>query len=120
MNLLSESQGEGKTAKKDIKSLVAIIPPPQSFSAKQSKPKEKRIRLRYSNLVKHDELRIPKALADELGIKDVVHVVVAGRKTLDLKAVIDDKLPPTEVLGNPELMKSKGIADNSVVTVRGT
>lgn len=120
MNPLSETQGEGKTAKKDIKSLVAIIPPPQSFSTKRSKPKEKRIRLRYSSLVKHDELRIPKALADELGIKDVVYVVVAGRKTLELKAVIDDKLPPTEVLGNSELMKSKGIADNSVVTIRGT
>ncbi|MEM2376038.1 MAG: hypothetical protein QXZ10_00255 [Sulfolobales archaeon] len=119
MNLLSETQGEGKVAKRDIKSLVAIIPPPQSLTTKQSKPKERRIRLKYSDSVKPDELRVPKALADELEIKDFVHIVVAGRKGVDLKAVVDDKLPPTEVLGNPETMKSKGIADNSIVTVRG-
>ncbi len=120
VRLLSETQGEGKTAKKDIRSLVAIIPPPKSSMVKQLKPMERRVRLRYSGLVKHDELRIPKVISDELGIKDVVRVVVSGKKVMDLKAAIDDSLPPNEVLGNPEVMRSRGIADNSVVTIRGT
>ncbi|MCS7108041.1 MAG: hypothetical protein RMH77_06245 [Sulfolobales archaeon] len=119
MNVLSETQGDSKSAKRDIKSLIAIIPPPQSLTAKQPKIKERRIRLRYSGLVKPDELRLSKSLAEELEIKDVVQIVVGGKKSVDLKAVIDDKLPPNEVLGNPEAMKSKGIADNSIVTIRG-
>lgn len=117
--MLSETQGEGKSAKRDIKSLVAIVPPPQSLMAKQSKPKERRVRLRYSDSVKPEELRVPKALADELEIKESVHIVVAGRKGIDLKAVVDEKLPHNEVWGNPESMKARGIADNSIVTIRG-
>ncbi len=120
MNPLSGTQGEEKTAKRDIKSLVAVVPPPQSLMDKQSKPKERRIRLKYSESVKPDELRVPKALADELGIKDSVCVVVGGRRVAGFKPVVDEKLPPNEVLGNPEVMKSKGIADNSIVTVRGS
>jgi anaerobic selenocysteine-containing dehydrogenase len=121
VDLLSESSKDVKegSGKRDIKSLVSIIPPPQSLMSKQVKVKERRVRLKYNNSVNADELYLSKALAEELGIKDIACIAVAGKKRIELKAVISDKVPPNEVWANPDAMKSKGIADNSIVTVRG-
>ncbi len=99
--------------------MVSVVPSPQSLRAKESKVKEKRIKLRYNEGVKEDEIHISKKLADELGIKDFLYVAVPGRKSMKFKAVIRDDVPYNEVWGHPDIMKLRGIADNSVVTVRG-
>jgi anaerobic selenocysteine-containing dehydrogenase len=121
VGLLSESSKDVKegSGRRDIKSLVSIIPPPQSLMSKQVKVKERRVKLKYNSSVNADELYLSKALAEELGIKDIACIAVAGKKRIELKAVISDKVPPNEVWANPDVMKSKGIADNSIVTVRG-
>jgi len=83
VDLLSESSKDVKegSSKRDIKSLVSIIPPPQSLMSKQAKVKERRVRLKYNSSVNADEVYLPKALAEELGIKDIVYIAVAREKT---------------------------------------
>ncbi|MEM3285326.1 MAG: hypothetical protein QXP23_02815, partial [Fervidicoccaceae archaeon] len=64
--------------KKDLKSLLAVIPPARS----QEKPKtvrEKRIRVRYSS-AKAGQILINSSLAKELGIGEKAEIVIAGKK----------------------------------------
>lgn len=114
---MSESS-ESKTLER-VKSLVSIIPSPQSLKAKEAKVKEKRIKLRYNEGVREDEIYVSRKLADELEIKDSLYIAIPGRKSMRFRAVIRDDIPYNEVWGNPSAMKLRGIADNSIVTVRG-
>jgi hypothetical protein len=38
---------------------------------------------------------------------------------MNFKAVIDENIPQNEVWVNEELMKERGVSDNSLATVRG-
>jgi len=111
-----EGRGERKV---DVKKLVAVIPPPSMlFGARGRRQREKRIRLRYAEDVKREEARVPKRLAEELGIRDALEITVAGKKRFRFKAVIDERLGGDYVYVNPELMRENGIADNSICTIR--
>ncbi|RLG76793.1 MAG: hypothetical protein DRO12_03835 [Thermoprotei archaeon] len=117
---MSGQQSSEKAQQKvDIKKLVAVVPPPTMlFGGKAKKVREKRIRLRYDNSVKPDEAKISKRLAEELGIKDMLEITVAGKKRFRFKAIIIDSALGDYVFVNPDLMKENGIADNSICTIR--
>ena len=106
--------------KKDVKQLVAIIPPASQLLMKEGpKQKEKRIRLRLKKEIPPEELHIHPSLIRELRISSKAEISVAGKKRLKFKAVEDDGVPENEVWGNEEVMREKGLADNSLVTLRG-
>ncbi len=117
MSRLSEGE-QGK--KKDVKQLVAVIPPASQLMMKGGgKVKEKRVRLRLRKEVPENELHISPALLKYLEIKGGIEVSVAGKKRFRFKAVESEQVPENEVWANEALMKENGIADNSLVTVRG-
>jgi len=119
--VLSLSSEESKTPsqKRDVKQLVMVIPPASEVLSKGVKQvKEKRIRVRLKSDVSPDELRINPRLAKELNIKESIELSIAGRKKLVFKATILEGIPEGEVWANEEFMKEKGVADNSMATVR--
>jgi len=111
-----EEAGEPK--KIDIKALVAIIPPATARREAKRRSRERRVRVRYDESVKRGTARISPSLAKELGITDCLEVVVAGRRRLRLKTIIDEGLTGSDVWCNPEELRERGIADNSIATVR--
>jgi len=113
---MSDNNDEKLPEKKDIKSLLAVIPPAGS-EAKQKVLKEKRIRIRYSS-AKPGQIMINPSLAKELGIGEKAEVVVAGRKKFTFAVIIDDSVPPNAVYANTDFMKENGVADNSIATLR--
>ena len=107
--------------KRDIKALVAIIPPAsQVLSRKEKKVREKRIRVRLKPDVKEDELHLSPQLASELGIRVRAELSIPGKKRITFKAVINDSVPYGEVWVNEELMRERGVADNTLATIRGS
>ena len=100
-----------------IKALVAIIPP-ASVRKTEKKLREKRVRLRYIDSVKPGHAIINDDLAKPLNITEYIEVTVAGRKRFKLKASLSPDVPVNEVWCNPEELREKGIADNSIATVR--
>jgi hypothetical protein len=116
-----KGQGEEKKVEqkkeKDIKSLLAVIPPASALKGGVKKIQEKRIRVRYGN-VKEGFVKISGALAKELGITEKAYIVVGGKKRFLFDVIIDDSLPANEAYANPDLMRENGIADNSIATIR--
>lgn len=113
---MSGNEEEKMPEKRDIKSLLAVIPPAGS-NVKQKVVKEKRIRIRYST-AKPGQILISSSLAKELGIGEKAEIVVAGKKKFVFSVVIDDSVPPNVVYANTEFMKENGVADNSIATLR--
>ncbi len=106
--------------KKDVKQLVAIIPPASQILTREGpRQKEKRVRLKLRKKIPSNELHISSVLVKELGIGVNAEISVAGKKRLKFKAIVDGSVPENEVWGNEELMREKGLADNSLVTLRG-
>ena len=106
--------------KRDIKQLVAVIPPASQILRKgESKRKERRIRVRLRDEVPEDELHLNPALAKDLGISGKAELSVPGKKRMVFKAVTNEAIPENEVWVNAELMRERGVADNSLATVRG-
>ncbi len=116
---MSEEAAEaGK--KRDIKALVAVIPPATQLRKREGpKVREKRIRVRLKPDVKEGELHVSPSLAEELSIREVAELSVPGKKKMRFKAVLNDKVPINEVWVNEEIMKERGVADNTLATVRG-
>ena len=112
----TEAGQQGK--KRDISKLLAVIPPAEEFRGrKQTKPKEKRIRIRLDPDIPEDKALIHPSLAKELGIKDRLVMSVSGKRFVFM-AVVEESAPQNLVIVNEELMKEHGIADNSLVTIR--
>ncbi len=116
---VKEEQGKHEEKKKDIKALVAVIPPAtQLLRRKEKKLAEKRIRVRRNPSVKPEHAYINPQLAKELGIKDYLEIVIARRHRYAFKAILDEKVPVNEVWCNEDLLREDGVADNSIATVR--
>jgi len=115
-NTITEEQKK----KRDIKALLAVIPPPTALR-KTTKPgvKERRIRIRHRDDVKKNEAIINPRLASEINATNQIEVVIAGKKKFTFSIITDEKVPINEIWCNTELLKSHGIADNSIATVRG-
>jgi len=106
--------------KRDVKQLVAVIPPASQLLMKEGpKQKEKRVRLRLKKEIPPDELHIHPSLIKELGIGSKAEISVAGKKRIRFKAVGNEGVPENEVWGNEEVIREKGLADSSLVTLRG-
>lgn len=79
---------------------------------------EKRLRLRRVEGVKEGEAKVNPKTMEFLGIRDQLEAVVGGKKRLVFKAVPSESVPVNEVWINLLEAKSKGIADNSIATIR--
>ncbi len=110
----SESGQEEK--KRDIRVLLSVIPPAEALRKQRGPLQEKRVKLKHSPAVKPDSLRVNPELAKELSIGEYAEISVHGKR-IKLAVIVDEEVPPGEVWGSPEL-KSRGIADNSIVTLR--
>lgn len=120
MNSESKEEISSTGKKRDIKALVAVIPPAsQALGRREKKVREKRIRVRLKDVVKEDEIHISPRLAEELGIKSRAYLSIPGKKRMEFKAVINDSVPYNEVWVNTEVMRERGVADNTLATIRG-
>ncbi len=116
--LLSNEGGSQQAQKKDVKQLVAVIPPASEvFSQGRRRVLERRVRVRLSETIPEDILQVSKKLAGELGIKEGAQLSVSGKKFV-LKVLLSEELPENEVRANEEFMRRNGVADNSMATVR--
>ncbi|ADI32426.1 hypothetical protein [Staphylothermus hellenicus] len=117
----STDKEKSETGKKvDIKKLVSIIPPASELRRKQKVLREKRIRIKYDESLPENTAKVPKDLAEALGIKedDTIEIVIAGKKKFMFKAVIIDETGTNLVYCYPEELREKGVADNSIATLR--
>ncbi len=106
----------GERKKVDIKALAALVPPASALKQRTSKARERRIRVRWSDLPP-EKAKINPELAEELGIGDKLEIAVSGKKFV-FTAVKDSKIPRNEVHVNEELMRAHGISDNTIAAVR--
>ncbi|MEB3774632.1 MAG: hypothetical protein GSR86_06895 [Desulfurococcales archaeon] len=104
--------------KVSISKLLEAVPPASALKVKEKRMREKRIRLRYDASLQPEQARINQQLAKELGVKDMIEVVVAGRHRFVFHAIIDEDVEYNNVHVNPDLMEEHGVADRSIATVR--
>jgi hypothetical protein len=79
--------------------------------------KEKRLRILYDETALEGEVFIHKKLKDELDIKTKAQLVVS-KKRFEFKVKVKATIPEDKIYGNPDDLKSKGIHDNSITTIR--
>ncbi len=101
-----------------IDKILDFIPSASQLKETRKVLREKRVRIRYDDDLDEEEARISSRLARELGIKDYLEIVVAGKKRFAFKAIIEDDVEENIVYVNGDLMEEHGIADNSIATVR--
>lgn len=104
----------------DVSKLVSIIPPPSELWREEKRLSEKRIRVKYEEKLPENVAKISSELAKSLDISkdDYVEIVVAGKKKFVYKVVIEDGIDPNIVYCNPSELSVKGVADNSIATIR--
>lgn len=118
--LSSEGSSPQQPQKRDIKQLVAVVPPASEVLGKGVKKiLEKRVRVRLRDGVPDDVIYVSGKLASELGVKEKIQLSVSGRKIV-LRVLVSDDIPENEVWANEEFMRRNGISDNSMATVRST
>lgn len=83
---------------------------------KKSGRGERRLRVKGVDDVEKGTVRINKSVVEELGSEEAEVAESERRRTF--KVVPDEKVPQNEVWANPEDLRSMGIADGTVVTVR--
>ncbi|MDM7275740.1 MAG: hypothetical protein P3X22_006470 [Thermoprotei archaeon] len=98
--------------------ILSLIPSASSLKEQKTVLREKRIRLRYDPGVMEGFARIRGDLAGSLGITGKLEIVAAGKAKIIANALISDDVEPDRVHVNPEEASRRGIADNSIVTVR--
>jgi len=101
-----------------IDKILDFIPSASQLKETRKVLREKRIRIRYDDDLDEEEARISSKLARELGIRDYLEIVVAGKKRFAFKAIIEDDVEENIVYVNGDLMEEHGIADNSIATIR--
>ncbi|RLF11530.1 MAG: hypothetical protein DRJ98_03280 [Thermoprotei archaeon] len=79
---------------------------------------EKRLRLRRMEGVVEGEAKVNPRTMEYLGIESLLEVVIAGKRKFTFKALPSESTPANEVWINPNEARMKGIADNSIATVR--
>ncbi|MCX8196042.1 MAG: hypothetical protein N3F67_03065 [Acidilobaceae archaeon] len=109
---------EAKEGRERIARMLDVLPSASALAGEQKQLREKRVRLKFEEAVEKGHARISAKLARALGITDKLEVVVAGRTRLLLQAIIDESLEEERVFVNPSPLLEKGVADNSIVTVR--
>lgn len=121
---------EGGAEDKPSESRRLLIPPflkPSSLLSEEEREarerRERRLRVRRVPHVEKGVAVINEKLADELKLGDRVELVVAGGSSRERRHVFSlvksGDVPQGEVWCNEEELKEYGIADRTVVTVRG-
>ncbi|AEA13402.1 hypothetical protein TUZN_1943 [Thermoproteus uzoniensis 768-20] len=98
-----------------------LVPPflkPQKEEKKTSR-EERRLRAKAIDEVEKGSVKINKSIAEEYGQLEEVEIV-GGERRRTFKALADEKIPQQEVWLNPEDLRSLGIAEGTIVTVRKT
>ncbi|MFZ8793197.1 MAG: hypothetical protein ACO2O2_04815 [Acidilobaceae archaeon] len=113
-----ESGRRDDKGRERVSKLVDVIPPASALKEAGKALREKRIRIKHDPSVKPDSAKLNSDLAKMLNISDRIELVVAGRAKFVLNAIIDDSVEHDRVHVNPDVMKSEGVADNSIATVR--
>lgn len=80
--------------------------------------RERRLRLRRREEVPEGQARMNPSTMGELDIGRIAEVVVGGKKRLRFIALPLDSVPPNEVWCNSEELRQRGVADNTIATVR--
>lgn len=80
--------------------------------------KERRLRLRRRDEVPEGKAYMNPATMEELGISSAIEVVIAGKKKLYFECQASDKVPSNEVWCNTDELKTHGVADYTIATVR--
>lgn len=108
-------------SKIDVSKLLTIVPPASEIlGSKKKQLVEKRIRIKFDRSLSKPIVRIPRSLAQELGIKsgDMVEVVVAGKKKARFTADVVEDLSENLVIVYPDELEKQGVSDNSIATIR--
>ncbi len=114
-----EEKAEEKLPRKiDIRSALALIPPAAQLFGKKKTVRERRVRIRFKPNVKEGIALLNPELAKDLNITEYLEIVVAGRRRFRFKAEVSDEVPLNEVWVNGKDLPEKGVADNSIATVR--
>ncbi len=79
---------------------------------------ERRLRIRSHEDVVLGSSKINPQTAQQLGIQDEIETVVAGKSRGNWKTAHAESVPQNEVWLNSDEMKTKGLADNTIATVR--
>ncbi len=79
---------------------------------------ERRMRIRRRDDVFPENSKMSTKVAEELGITGEVEAIVSGKWKGKWKVALTDSVPPNEVWMNGEELKAKGIADNTIATIR--
>ncbi len=114
------TEEKSATKKTDISKLLSIIPPASELRKKETKIREKRVRVKWDESIPLGKIRINKELASMLGINedDPVEIVIAGRHKFIYTAIIVDEPNRNIVYTNPAEMRERGVSDNSIATIR--
>ncbi|MEL9991016.1 MAG: hypothetical protein QXP98_09545 [Thermoproteus sp.] len=96
-----------------------LVPPflkPQKEEKKATR-EERRLRVKGVDDVEKGNVKMNKDVVELYGSIEEVEIV-EGEKKRVFKVVTDEKVPQQEVWINPEDLRSLGIAEGTVVTVR--
>lgn len=116
--LSSEGGGPQQSQKRDVKQLVAVIPPASEVLGRGvRRVSERRVRVRLRGGVPEDSVYVSGKLVSELGVKEKIQLSVSGRRFV-LSVFVSDDVPENEVWVNEEFMRRSGVSDNSMATVR--
>lgn len=80
--------------------------------------RERRLRLRHNPSVPEGQARMNPQTMKELGIESRIEVVIAGKKKFLFNVLPNDGVPPNEVWCNEDELRSRGVADRTIATVR--
>ncbi|ABL88070.1 conserved hypothetical protein [Pyrobaculum islandicum DSM 4184] len=101
-----------------------LIPPyltPQQ-EKKEQKKGERRVRVKAAEGVEEGVAKLPTDVYEELGRPEEVEIVAPGgsahEKKRVFKVVHDEKVPKGEVHISIDVLRTLGVADGTVVTIR--
>jgi ATP-dependent protease ClpP protease subunit len=79
---------------------------------------EKRMRIRSHEDVTSENSKMNSKMAEQLGISEEVEAIVSGKWKGKWKVDLTESVPANEVWMNGDELKAKGIADNTIATIR--
>ncbi|MCC6039539.1 MAG: hypothetical protein LM563_02590 [Thermofilum sp.] len=80
--------------------------------------RERRLRIRRKEEVAEGKAWMNPRTMAELGISSEIEVVIAGKRHFYFQVVPREDVPANEVWCNSDQLKTLGVADNTIATVR--
>lgn len=79
---------------------------------------EKRMRIRRREDVTAGNSKMNSKMAEQLGVSNEVEAIVSGKWKGKWNVALAESVPANEIWMNGEELKAKGIADNTIGTIR--